>query len=660
MKTLTIASVLTALTAAVSAIAAPATLPGPAFPKYESPEAVKAACDTGLDKLQQRVKALEKRPVDAGWLRAFDELAAAMEDAANPINFLSNVHPQQAVRDASQQCALRWAEFESTLGQNETLYRAARRVKPADAIDREFLRTALEGFEDSGVGLPPEQRARAKQISDRITDLAQQFEKNVRDDGTQVAFTEAELKGVPEGVWKDAKRDAQGRVLLGLSYPKYFPVMQTAVDPAARERMWRAKSNEGGEANLKLLAELVQLRKEYAGLFGKASYDDFVLQRRMAQNTARVTAFLQEVQGVVAEAEKRELQELREAKARDLQQPLESVKLERWDVTYYTERVRKARYSVDQESFRPYFPPEESFRFALRVIERMMGVRYTQVPATLWHPDVRAYAVSDAKTGRPLASLLVDLYPREGKYNHAAVWSYRNGSTLEKRVPQAALVVNFDRKGLTMDELETMLHELGHAVHNNLSATRYASKAGTSVMRDFVEAPSQMLEDWVYDPQVQKLFAEVCPSCKPVPAEMLKQAKVAKDYGKGVKFARQQLYASYDIALHDAQPADPLALWSRMEGATPLGHVPGTKFPASFGHVAGGYASGYYGYLWSLVVAMDLRTAFERDKLDPAVGRRYRDIVLANGSQKLPQQLVKQFLGRETNSKAFFDYLKQP
>jgi thimet oligopeptidase len=179
-------------------------------------------------------------------------------------------------------------------------------------------------------------------------------------------------------------------------------------------------------------------------------------------------------------------------------------------------------------------------------------------------------------------------------------------------------------------------------------------------MRDFVEAPSQMLEDWVYDPQVQKVFAEVCPACKPVPAEMLKQAKVAKDYGKGVKFARQQLYASYDIALHDAQPAEPLALWSRMEGATPLGHVQGTKFPASFGHVAGGYASGYYGYLWSLVVAMDLRTAFERDKLDPAVGRRYREVVLGNGSQKLPQALVKQFLGRETNSKAFFDYLKQP
>jgi thimet oligopeptidase len=656
-KTLLIASALSA--AALAAQAAPATLPGPAFPQFDSPEAVKAACDTGLDRLQQRVKALEKRPVDGGWLRAFDELAAAMEDAGNPINFLSNVHPQQAVRDASQQCALRWAEFESTLGQNETLYRAARRVKPADAIDREFLRTTLEGFEDSGVGLPPAQRARAKQISDRITDLAQQFEKNVRDDGTLVAFTEAELKDVPEGVWKDAKRDAQGRYLLGLSYPTYFPVMQTAADAGARERMWRAKSNEGGEANLKLLAELAQLRKEYAGLFGKDSYDDFVLQRRMAQNTAKVKAFLAEVQGAVGEAEKRELQELREAKAKDLNQPVDGVKLERWDATYYTERVRKARYAVDQESFRPYFPPEESFRFALRVIETMMGVRYTQVPATLWHPDVRAYAVSDARSGKPLATLLVDLYPREGKYNHAAVWSYRNGSTLEHRVPQAALVVNFDRKGLTMDELETMLHELGHSVHNNLSATRYTSKAGTSVKRDFVEAPSQMLEDWVYDPQVQKLFTEVCPQCKPVPADMLKQAKVAKDYGKGVKFARQQLYASYDIALHDAQPADPLALWSRMEGATPLGYVAGTKFPAGFGHLAGGYAAGYYGYLWSLVVAMDLRTAFERDKLDPVVGRRYRDIVLANGSQKPPQVLVKEFLGRETNSKAFFDYLKQ-
>jgi thimet oligopeptidase len=369
---------------------------------------------------------------------------------------------------------------------------------------------------------------------------------------------------------------------------------------------------------------------------------------------ARTGKFLDDVKAAVTAGEAKDLAELRAAKAAHLGQPLEATRLDRWDTAFYTERVRKERYSVDQESFRQYFPPQESLQFVMKLAERLFGVRHTRVEAPLWHREAQAYAVSDAATGQPLAALLVDLYPREGKYNHAAVWSYRSGATRVGRVPQAELVVNFDRKGLT---LETLLHEFGHALHNNLSATRYTGQAGTSVQRDFVEAPSQMLEDWVYDPRVLKLFAEVCPACKPVPDALIAKAKTAKDYAKGSFTARQHLYASFDLALHAADAPEPMVLWARMEGATPLGHVAGTQFPAGFGHVAGGYAAGYYGYLWSLVVAMDLRTAFEADRLDPAVGRRYRETILANGGQRPPQELVREFLGRETNSKAFYDDL---
>jgi len=271
---------------------------------------------------------------------------------------------------------------------------------------------------------------------------------------------------------------------------------------------------------------------------------------------------------------------------------------------------------------------------------------------------VRAYAVSDAATGKPLAGLYVDIYPREGKFKHAAVWGFRNVATRNHRLPQAALVANLDRKGLTLEELETLLHEFGHSLHNNLSATRYSAQGGTSVLRDFVEAPSQMLEDWVYDPRVLKVFAEVCPTCKPVPDEMIQKALVARDYGKGIQYGRQHFYASFDLALHAADAPEPMALWARMEGATPLGHVAGTQGPASFAHVATGYAAGYYGYLWSLVVALDLRTAFA-DRLDPAVGMRYRQKVLAQGSQHPPKELLHDFLGRDANSKAFFEWLKR-
>ena len=166
-----------------------------------------------------------------------------------------------------------------------------------------------------------------------------------------------------------------------------------------------------------------------------------------------------------------------------------------------------------------------------------------------------------------------------------------------------------------------------------------------------------MLEDWIYDRQVLDLMSEVCATCKPVPGELVTKARAAKRFGIGMRYARQALYASFDLSMHGSQAPDPMDQWARMEGATPLGHVPGTIFPAGFGHIASGYAAGYYGYLWSEVVAADLRTAFGKNRLDPAVGQRYRDTVLARGGERPPQELIREFLGRETNSQAFFEEL---
>jgi thimet oligopeptidase len=643
---------------AVSA-AAQATLPGPAFPQYRDAAAVKSACDQGLKAANQRLKILQSRKVDAGWLAAFDDFYAFQEDTQYPIEFVLNVHPDKTVREAAQACSLRWADFSSSFNQNEQLYRGLKRAPVKDEIDRELVRGASAAFEDGGVALPPAQRKRAKALADQLAELTQSFEKNIRDAGIKVAFTEAELKGVPEAVWKQAPRDAEGRVVLGVDYPSYVPVLQGAELEATRERMWRAKVNEGGEANLKLLAEIEAKRFEYARLFGFSNYVDFNLRRRMAKDAASAWRFLDAVKSAVTEGERADLVALRAAKAEHLGQPPEATKVQRWDATFYTERIRKQRFSVDQEAFRPYFPPQESLAFSMRVIEKMMGVRYTRVAAPLWHPEAQAYAVSDAATGKALATMYVDLYPREGKYNHAAVWPLRSSATRIGRTPTAALVVNFDRQGLTLDEVETLLHELGHAVHNNLSTTRYALQGGTAVMHDFVEAPSQMLEDWVYDKQVLKLMQEVCAACKPVPDALIDQAVAAKEFAKGSFYGRQHLYASYDLALYGPDLPEPLPLWAKMEGETPLGHVPGSMFPAGFGHIAGGYGAGYYGYLWSLVLAMDLRTMFKDDKLSPATGRRYRDIVLGNGGQKPAPELVREFLGRDSSPKAFFDYLRK-
>lgn len=650
-----------ALTAATAQ--AQPKLPAPNFPTPASVADVQSRCDSGLKGAAKLVAQLEKRKVDAGWLASLDDLTVYLEDHQAPNDFVLNVHPDKAIRDAAQACSLRWADFGSSFGQNEKVYRALQKAPKKDGIDAEFVRLSSGQFEDSGVALPAPKRARAKQILDKLTELDQQFNKNIRDAGTRVAFTEAELKGVPASVWEKAKRDDQGRILLGVDYPSYVPVMRSAESGETRQRMWLAKTNEGGQTNLDLLAQIVTLRGEYAKLFGFDNYVDFNLRRQMAKNGANATRFLDSVTGAVNARENAELQELRAAKAQHVGTAVDQTKVERWDATFYSERVKRDKFSVDQNAFRPYFPPQASLEFALHVIEKMMGVKYTRIDNKLWHDEAQTYVVSDAapdgKVGQPIAQLYVDLYPRDGKYNHAAVWPLRGSATRVKRTPAAALVVNFDRNGLTLDEVETLLHELGHAVHVDLSKTRYASTAGTTVMHDFVEAPSQMLEDWVYDKNVLKLMQDVCATCKPVPDAMVEQAKAAKHYGKGMLFGRQHLYASYDLTLHQQAKPEPLPLWAKMEGATPLGYVPGTMFPAGFAHIAGGYGAGYYGYLWSLVVAMDLRTAFEADKLDTAVGKRYREQVLGQGAQKPAPELVKDFLGRESNSQAFFEYLKK-
>jgi thimet oligopeptidase len=216
------------------------------------------------------------------------------------------------------------------------------------------------------------------------------------------------------------------------------------------------------------------------------------------------------------------------------------------------------------------------------------------------------------------------------------------------------LVTNFNPKGLNHDELETLMHEFGHVLHGVLSTTRYADQAGTSVKRDFVEAPSQMFEEWARRPETLAVLAEVCPDCPRLSAEQLKQLDAARTFGRGARYARQWQYASFDMRLHTGVPPSALATWAAVERGTPLGHVDGTMLPANFGHLMGGYAAGYYGYMWSEVMGLDMLSAFKGKLMDPAVGRRYRQTILARGGEVPPQQMVEQFLGRKTSTEAFF------
>ncbi len=638
-------------------VAAPAAEKRPLVPVW-SAATIDARCDGELAKVRAMQRAIELRKGAGPVLTELNRLSIAYADFVNPVYFLQNVSPDKAVRDAAQTCLEKLLPFETELYQSEAVYRRVKELKPADAIDTQYQRDLIEKFEDGGAALSPDKRKRAKEISDEIEKMALQFSKNVNEDPTKTVLTPAEAAGMPESWLAARKRDAEGNLVLGLDYPTVIPFLQLATSEAARKKVWLSKQREGGMPNIELLDRALKLRYELAQLHGLPDYATYVLKRRMALTPAAVYDFLGKVKGAVDQLESRDLDELRADKAQFAGTPLEATRLYRWDLPFHQERLRKARYQIDQEALRAYFPTDKSIQYTLKLAEDLYGVRFAERRVPTWHEDVRYFDVfnrtADGQPGAFVGGVYLELYPREGKYNHAAAFPIRSVSTLGQRTPVSALVTNFNRKGLDHDELETLLHEFGHVLHGVLSKTRYADEGGTSVRRDFVEAPSQMFEEWARREEPLALFAQICPECPRLSSEQIARLDAARKFARGLYFMRQWEYAMYDMKLHTGQPPEALAAWIEIEKQMRLGYVEGSLFPAGFGHLMGGYSAGYYGYMWSQVLALDMLSAFQGKLLNPAVGRRYRETILANGGQREPQALVEAFLGRKPTSDAFY------
>lgn len=641
---------------ACSAVAVPPARP--TIPVFDA-ATITARCDGELAKVRATKKAIEaKKSRDVFADR--NRLSIQFADFTYPVYLLQSVAPDKPTRDAAQSCLEKLLPFETEVAQSVPLYQRVRAAATNDLTDKIFQQDLIEKFEDGGATLPPDKRKRAQEIADEIERLGLQYSKNVNEDPTTVVLTLAEAAGMPEAWPAARKRDAAGNLVLGLDYPTVVPFMQNAVSEPARRKVWLAKNREGGEQNLALLDRALKLRYELAQLHGVPDFATYALKRRMAQTPAAVNEFLGKVQSAVDEVEARELAELRADKAKVTGTDPASPMLYRWDVPFHQERVRRARFKVDQEALRAYFPTDKSVQYTIKLAERLYGITLVERKVPAWHEDVRYFDVFErvsagSKNGTFIGGIYLDLYPREGKYNHAAAFPVRAGSTLAQRTPISVLVTNFDRKGLNHDELETLLHEFGHVLHGVLSKTRYVDHSGTSVKRDFVEAPSQMFEEWARREEPLQLLAEICPECPRLTSAQIDQLDASRKYGQGILYARQHNYAAYDMKLHTGVPSAPMATWAELEGKTRLGHVDGSIFPASFGHLMGGYAAGYYGYMWSQVLALDMLSAFDGKLMNPAVGRRYRQTILASGGQRQPHALVEAFLGRKPTSDAFYE-----
>ena len=641
------AAVLLALSTAAAAAPAGRLLPLPDAAGFTR------ACEAALAAARGDLAAMQKERGAGSILREWNRLDIRLDEMGNAADLFSGAHPDKAMREAAEKCQQQVASFWTDAYQSGPLSARIASVKPARPADAKLRKDLLEAFEDAGAALPAQKRAQAKALLDRIEELRATFERNAREDPTRVAFTPAEMEGLPEAYLEARKRDESGNYVLGLDAPSFTPFMAGARDEAARERYFRARFRQGGEANLEVLHQLFLARKELAALYGLPSYADYALRRKMAARPAEVKRFLDEVKGSLDALERRYYAELRAAKAADRGTAPQDTRLHQWDVAYYRERLRRERYDVDQEKLRAYFPSRASLDFAFLLASRLYGLRFVEQQVPVWHPDVRYFEAFEAASGRYRGGIYVDIFPREGKRAGAAAYPLNSPSRLEKRPAMAALVANFDRAGFNQRELETLLHEMGHVLHVTLADVDYVRQAINGVKWDFVEAPSQMFEEWARREQTLALFREVCAGCPVLTAAEIARLEEARRFGMAGQVGFQWLLASYDMEL-SLDPRPPLEIWRRMESATPAGHVEGTMFPAAFRHIAGSYAAGYYGYMWSRVMARDMLSRFGDDLMDPKVAARYREALLARGSSAEEAAMVRDFLGRAPSSAAFF------
>ena len=446
--------------------------------------------------------------------------------------------------------------------------------------------------------------------------------------------------------------------------PEYVPVMESAKSGATRKSLQVMYQNRAVEKNLPLLKEVLKLRQQVAGLMGFKTWADYKTSSgRMAKSPKEVFDFLNGLKDKLSLRARQDMDELRKLKKKSEPQ---SDGFFEWDRTYYSYQLKKDRYSLDDEKIREYFPADIVVKGMFDVYSKLLGVRFEEQAESQWAPNVKLYKIIDTASNQVVAYFFADFFPREGKFSHAAAFNLVSGRKLADgtyRKPVSSIVANFtppaDGKPslLTHDEVETVFHEFGHIMHQTLTQAPYASLSGTRVARDFVEAPSQMLENWIWSPEIlASLSGHYKDNSQKLPNDLLKSMIEARDYNQGIFYTRQLYYALMDMTYHTTLgDFDTTKVQERLHREiTGLDPVPGGHWEASFGHLMG-YDAGYYGYLWSEVFAQDMFTRFEKDGLlNSQVGGDYRKVILEQGNMREAQDLLTQFLGRKPNRDAFF------
>jgi oligopeptidase A len=646
----------------------------PAFDRIEAAHA-RPALERVLADNRARIAELtaQSAPTFAGLVAPVEELSYRLNRVWSPIGHLNAVANSAAMREAYNQCVPLLTEYSSELGQSADLYAAYAYVleHEGDRLDpaqRKVVENALRDFRLAGVDLPPDRKARYRDLMQRLAQLGTKFSENVLDAGraySRSVTDAAELAGLPANAVDRAAADAreanQAGWLFRLDQPTYMTVMTSAESESLRRDIYEAWVTRGSDLgpsagrfdNGPIIAELLPLRHELAQLLGFENYAAYALATRMARSTKQVLGFLDDLAKRCTPAARKDFSNLEEFAGR---------KLNAWDLAFYSERLQESRFKVSQEALRPYFPLPKVLEGLFSVTQRLYGITVREHPGvSVWHASVRYYDLLDAR-GEAVAGFYLDPYSRPEKRSGAwmdecvVAKSLPSGSAL----PIAQLVCNFtapvgaEPSLLTHDEVTTLFHEFGHGLHHMLTQVAYPSIAGINgVAWDAVELPSQFMENFVWRREVLPLISAHVTTGEPLPVDMLHRLVGTRTFNAALDTLRQIELASFDFELHanfdpalGPRVAETLAEVRRRVAVVPP--APFNRMPSSFAHIfAGGYAAGYYSYKWAEVLAADAFEAFEEAGVfDGSTAARFRDAILARGGSVDAMDAFVRFRGR--------------
>jgi thimet oligopeptidase len=643
-----------------------------------TPEGVDATADTAIAQADELVAQVVAVTAPRTWANTIAPLEVAftiMGDAYGQSPFMARVHPDKEVRTRAAAVEERLAKWGSDLVFRSDLYEAVKEYsETAEATDLEGTRARLvefwmRDFRRAGHQLDGEDQAELKRLQQRLIELQVEFSKNLDEWEDHIEMDCDDLSGLPSEYVASLETGSSPETYkVGMTYPEYVPFMEQAHRRDLRKALQYKFWNRAAEANTPLLAEAVEIRRKMAGLFGVPTWAHHAMEVKMAKEPGAVEAFYDSIVPQLGRKSEDDIAVMTEMLRDDetaLDPALGGEQLQSWDSNYYTTQLRKRDYGIDQNEVAKYFPLQRVVDGMFEITGDVFGLEYARVEdACAWHPDVYLYEIRDAGSTEPIAYFYADLFPREGKFGHAAAFPLITGQLLEDgtyRKPVAAIVANFTKPSedtpslLKHDEALTLFHEFGHILHFCLTTVDVRRFAGFDTEWDFVEAPSQIMEHWMWQPQVLSRFARHHETDEPIPVDLVDRLVAARDLNIGLFTMRQVFLGKFDLNLHASEETVDVETAAREAyKLTGFPYFEGTHFGASFGHLMGGYDAGYYGYLWSKVYGDDMFSVFaEEGVLSPAVGRRYRTEVLATGHSRDAMDHLRAFLGREPSTEAF-------